>query len=413
MGKVFHPGSASGKDDYMYSWSPEGLPYYHSPLENDYGPGNKTSSWWSFEGFKDNQLPDGQIADNAVSVLKELGQNRSKGDNRPFFLAVGFHKPHMPLYAPDRYFDMYPPINETELAMNKDAPDGMPDIAWSVWFYFRKFKDMKFDNSCVSDAEASIHSQKCHMPDEKAQELRRAYYSCISYTDAQIGKVIEELKAQRFDDNTIIVLWGDHGWQLGEHNEWEKYTNFEDAVHVPFILHVPGITDKGMRSNALVELIDIFPSLTELAGLKVPSVCPEDNNSLLTCVEGTSIVPLLENPSTQWKKAAFSQYARPLSGLHQIPNKPKFSLEKVGHSEDVMGYTMRVDQYRFTEWYSFNRTSATPYFDKIWGTELYDHTNSTVLFNDENENLANKPEMQSLVEELRKQLHAGWRSATP
>ena len=219
------------------------------------------------------------------------------------------------------------------------------------------------------------------------------------------------MKAQGFDDNTIIVLWGDHGWQLGEHNEWEKYTNFEDAVHVPFILRVPGMTDNGMRSNALVELIDIFPSLTELAGLKVPTVCPEGNNSLLTCVEGTSVFPLLKNPSTQWKKAAFSQYARPLSGLPQIPNKPSFPSGE--HDESVMGYTMRVDQYRFTEWYSFNRTSATPYFDKIWGTELYDHTNPTIFFNDENENLANKLEMKNLVKQLRKQLHDGWRSATP
>ena len=410
MGKVFHPGAASGNDDSKYSWSPEGLPYYHSPIEGKYGPGNKTSSWWSFEGFEDNQLPDGQIAQNAISILKELGQNKTKGEDRPFFLAIGFHKPHMPLYAPDKYFNMYPPINETQLAANPDAPEGMPDIAWSVWSYFRSFEDMDFDKNCVSDAQASIHSKECHMPDEKARELRRAYYSCISYTDAQVGKVLQELKAQNFDDNTIIVLWGDHGWQLGEHNEWEKYTNFEDAVHIPFILRVPGVTDKGMRSDALVELIDIFPSLTELASLDVPPLCGEDNN-LLTCVEGTSVVPLLKDPSMEWKKAAFSQYARPLSGLPQIPNKPPFPSDE--HSESVMGYTIRVDQYRFTEWYSFNHTAAIPHFDKIWGTELYSHIHPTIFYDDENENLADKAEMQSLVAQLRKQLQAGWRAALP
>jgi arylsulfatase A-like enzyme len=93
MGKVFHPGAPNGYDDSKYSWSPEGLPYYHSPIENDYGPGNKTSLWWAFDGFEDNQLPDGQICDNALKVLQELRMNKTKGDNRPFFLAVGFHKP--------------------------------------------------------------------------------------------------------------------------------------------------------------------------------------------------------------------------------------------------------------------------------------------------------------------------------
>ena len=413
MGKVFHPGAPNGNDDSMYSWSPEGLPYYHSPIEKDYGPGNKTSSWWSFEGFKDNQLPDGQIADNAVSVLKQLAQNRSNGDDRPFFLAVGFHKPHMPLYAPDRYFDMYPTVSETKLPDNPNAPNGMPDIAWSTWATFRSWDDMKVifnKTDCVHDAEA-IHSQECQMPDDKSREIRRAYYSCVSYTDVQVGKILKELTTQGFDDNTIIVLWGDHGWQLGEHNEWAKFTNFEDAVHVPFILHVPGMTDNGMRSNALVELIDIFPSLTELAGLAVPNICPEGSNDQLTCIEGTSVAPLLKDPSMEWKKAAFSQYPRPSSGLPQIPGHPAFPSGE--HGESVMGYTIRVDKFRFTEWYGFNRTEGKPRFEEIWGTELYNHTHPTVFFNDENENLASKQEMQSVVMQLRKQLQAGWRAALP
>ena len=411
MGKIFHPGPPNGFDDKNYSWS---LPYYHSPLEQEYGPLNHSASWRSFDGFEDNQLPDGQIAVNALKTLQELKQNQSKGDNRPFFLAVGFHKPHVPFYAPSKYFDKYPPADQIKLADNPNVPTDFPPIARAVCPVLDLYTDVKplFPNftACNTDVNASLSGEECHLPDSKAKEIRRAYYACVSYTDAQIGKVLAELQSQGFVDDTVIVLWADHGWQLGEHNHWCKFTNFEDATHVPFMIRVPGVTDQGMRTKALVELIDIFPSVTELAGLEVPPVCPVDNKKPLTCVEGTSVVPLLNNPQKQWKKAAFSQYPRPNVGLHTIPNKPSFP---PGTSEAVMGYTIRVDSYRFTEWYGFDHTTATPHFDDIWGTELYNHTEPVVFFNDENVNLAVKPEMKSLVEELRHMLQAGWRAALP
>ena len=411
MGKVFHPGAPNGNDDDRYSWSPEGLPYYHSPLQPAYGS-NTTSSWWSFDGFEDNQLPDGQIADKAIEYLKDLKENKTKGDERPFFLAVGFHKPHLPFYAPSKYFDMYPPVSEIKLAENPEAPEGMPPVAYSTWMG-QRFKDIKkiFNDTleeCLKDAEDAIHSKKCSFPDTKAQELRRAYYACISYTDAQLGRVVRELVAQGLADDTIIILWADHGWQLGEHNEWSKFTNFEDATHVPFMIRVPGVTDKGMSTAALVELIDIFPSLTELAGIEKPPVCPEGNHKLLACVEGSSVAPLLMDPQQEWKKAAFSQFPRPYSGLEEIPGHSPFNDKE--HGESVMGYTVRVDQYRFTEWYRFNRTIGVANFSEIWGTELYDHNEPTIFFNDENTNLANKSGMKPIVEELRKVLQAGWRA---
>ena len=410
MGKIFHPGPPSGNDDEKYSWSPEGLPYYHAPdtAHNTYG------SWHSFEGYRDNQLPDGLIADRAVDVLQQLKKNQSNGDSRPFFLAVGFHKPHLPFYAPSKYYDLYPPTQQIELPMNPNAPKGMPDIAFSVWGEMRSYKDIYplFNiTKCKQEADAAINSKECQLPESKTRELRRAYYSCISYTDAQIGRVVKELEAQGFADNTIIVMWGDHGWQLGEHNEWCKHTNFEDAVHVPFLIHVPGVTDEGKRSKALVELIDIFPTLTELSGLQTPEICPEGKHNMLTCVEGTSIASLIRNPDQPWKKAAFSQYPRPAAGLPAIPGHPPFSNDE--HGENVMGYTMRTEDFRFTEWVKFDRTTATPMWSKIWGTELYDHSQPSTFFNDENVNLANNPDMKDKVEELRGMLHANWRAAIP
>ena len=412
MGKVFHPGAPNGNDDSEYSWSPEGLPYYHSPLQKEYGS-NTTSSWWAFENFEDNMLPDGQIADRAVSVLDQIVTNRSQGDERPFFLAVGFHKPHLPFYAPSKYFDLYPDISEIKLADNPNAPENMPDIAWSV-ARIQRYKDiaelLPNVSECRTNPNISIHGKECRFPDEKAQELRRAYYACVSYTDAQVGRVLQQLEAKGFANDTIIVLWADHGWQLGEHNEWAKFTNFEDATHVPFLIHVPGVTTEGMRTQAFVELIDIFPSVTELAGIEPPVMCPEGKHNLLTCVEGSSVAPLLKNPNQQWKKGSFSQYPRPSSGLKEIPGHPPFDNE---HGENVMGYTVRVDKYRFTEWVRFNRTSAEPNWKNVWGTELYNHTEPTVFFNDENVNMANDAQMKSIVDELRELLHAGWRAALP
>ena len=408
MGKIFHPGKPNGFDDEEYSWS---VPYFHGKQNASEA---EHAAWYSFKDAQDNKLRDGQISDKAIQTLQELKKNRSLGDDRPFFLAVGFHKPHLPFYAPSTYYDIYPPPDQIKPPANPDAPAGIPPIAWITSRELREYGNMGQYNlsECYLNATASINGSECMITGLEAQTLRRAYYACVSFTDAQVGKVIAELEAQGFANDTIIVLWADHGWQLGEHNMWGKFTNLEDGTHVPFLLRVPGVTDAGMRSKALVELIDIFPTLTELTGLQVPPMCPPNNKDLLTCVEGNSVVPLLKNPDQQWKKAAFSQYARPqYAGLFSIPDFPPF--DPLDHGEDVMGYTARVDKYRFVEWYKFDRTSGVPDFSKIWGTELYDHTQPANFFNDENTNLATDPNMQTTVQELRKVLQDGWRDALP
>ena len=413
MGKIFHPGPPSGNDDIAYSWS---VPYYHSPLQNMYSNSNKTAASLSCQGFKDNQLPDGQIADHAVITLQEIKNNRTKGDDTPFFLAVGFHKPHLPFYAPSTYYDLYPPASEIPLAINQDAPQGLPPIAFSsTGCAIPTFKDVKEVlpkdwDKCHNDPDQALNSSLCRIPDDMARKLRRAYSACISYTDAQVGRVMNQLETLGLASDTLIVLWADHGWQLGEHNEWCKFTNFEDTTHVPLMLKVPGVTDDGMRTKALVELIDIFPTLTELAGVPKPPVCPETGKDPLACVEGTSLAPLLNDPSQQWKKGAFSQYPRPAFGFNKIPGHPAFDNE---HGENVMGYTVRVDSYRYTEWVKFDRVTATPDWDQVWGVELYNHTHPITFFNDENINMASMPSMKSVVTELHQVLKAGWRSAVP
>ena len=385
-------------------WS---LPYFHGTDDVE-----SPNSWHCFDNISDNALTDGKIADKAVETLKEIKQNRTKGSNTPFFLAVGFHKPHLPFFAPSQYCDMYP-ADEIQLPRNPNPPSDMPPIAWTSFWDMRQFyKDMQKYNlpKYYTDASAAINGTDCRVSDSDARLLRRANYASVSFTDSLIGKVMSELDAQGLAEDTLVVLWGDHGWKLGEHSMWGKFTNFEDDTHVPFMLRVPGVTDKGMRTSALVELIDIFPSLTELAGLPIPPLCPPGNKDILACVEGSSVAPLLKDPKQPWKKAVFSQFPRPYLGLKEIPGKPPFDLLT---GEDVMGYAVRVDTYRFVEWYRFSHTSATPHWDDIWGTELYNHTHPVTFFNDENANLANVKEMQDTVRELRKILQAGWREAMP
>ena len=405
MGKIFHPGPPSGNDDVKYSWS---LPYFHST--NDV---TNNGSWHCFQNISDSNLRDGKNAEKAVETLKEIKQNRTKGEYKPFFLAVGFHKPHLPFFCPSKYCDMYPPAEDIPLAHNQNPPRYIPDIAWSPSDELRSYADMANYNSteCRKNAEASMNESQCRISDTDSHLLRRAYYASLTYTDAQMGKVISELENQGLAENTIIVFWGDHGWKLGEHNMWGKFTNLEDDTHVPFMIRVPGMTDQGMSTSALVELIDIFPSLSELAGIKVPPVCPEGNKKLLTCVEGSSVAPLFVDPKREWKEAAFSQYPRPSDGLPYIPGRPPFL--PANEQEDVMGYTVRVESYRFVEWYGFNRTSASPNFTDVWGTELYNHTNPVHLFDDENTNLAYMKSMAGTVQQLRKVLQNGWRAALP
>ena len=162
-----------------------------------------------------------------------------------------------------------------------------------------------------------------------------------------------------------------------------------------------------MHTKALVELTDIFSSLTELSGIPTPPMSSE-NNKLHTCVDSNSVEPLLSNPDQQWKKGAFTQYPRPAAGLKDIPGHPPFSPNE--HSENVMGCTISADKYHFTEWYLFDCINAKPDFNVLWGTELYDHSSPDDNFNDENVNLADKPWMKQVVEELRHTLQAGWLS---
>lgn len=307
----------------------------------------------AFEGAEvtDNTFQDGKVAELAVATLRDLSRKPA-----PFFLAVGFIKPHLPFVAPKKYWDLYQP-REIQLASNKFRPQGAPEYAVLPGGELRNYHGIP---------EGSI-------PDDLALQLKHGYYAAISYMDAQVGKVLDELDRLNLRTNTLVILWGDHGWKLGEHDAWCKHSNVENDVNAPLILSVPGMRNAGRRTRALVEFVDIYPTLCELAGLPLPGH-----------LEGTSFKPLLEDPDRPWKSAAFSQYPRPQQG-------------------GLMGYSMRTDRHRFTIW--MNRQDHS----QVDAIELYDHQTDP----QENQNIAALPEQAALVKQLTAQLNAGWKAARP
>jgi iduronate 2-sulfatase len=291
----------------------------------------------------DNGLLDGQIADKAVSIMNQI-------KDRPFFLAVGFHKPHMPWIAPKRYWDMYRD-DDIHLAEYQQLPVGAPEFASNEAGEFRSYKGIPNEGP---------------IPQSTQREAIHSYYACISYADAQIGRVLAELDRLGLRRNTIIILWGDHGYHLGEHGTWNKRTNWEVAARVPLIISVPGQQHAGEKTSALVELLDMYPTLAQLCHLEPPAA-----------IEGRSFVPLLREPDLKWKNAAFTTYRKPLPDMGT-----------------GFGRAMRTDRYRFVEW-SGPKSSRKVY-------ELYEEQADPL----EKTNLAVLPDNAGLVARLTEQLQA-------
>ena len=257
----------------------------------------------------DESYPDGLTAKLAVGKLQELAVK-----NQPFFLGVGFFKPHLPFNAPQKYWDLY---DESKIALTPSP--AIPEHVNPASFH----QSAEFNGYKLGDEKASLSKP---LSDAYARKLRHGYYASVSYVDAQIGKVLAELKKLNMDKNTIVVLWGDHGWHLGDDRVWGKHTISEYALRSPLIIKVPGY--KGGYSDKIVSSIDLYPTLMELCRVKQPYK-----------TDGKSLLPLLKNPNNKtWDNVAYSYYRK--------------------------GITVRTDNYRFTK-----------YFRKEQPTyELYDHS---------------------------------------
>jgi arylsulfatase A-like enzyme len=354
IGKIYHPGYDDPRS-WSAPWQTPKAPTYaglKTPEIADDDAQGKRKGGPAFESadVADNFYKDGMVADLASDALAELSTKPE-----PFFLAVGFAKPHLPFVAPKKYWDLYDPAT-IQLAPNPYHAKGAPPYALTNSNELRNYTGIPDEGP---------------MPDALARQLKHGYYASVSYTDAQVGKVLAQLDRLGLRESTIVMLWGDHGWKLGEHGEWAKHSNVENDTNAPLILSVPGMKNAGAHSNALVEFVDVYPALSELAGLPLPGH-----------LEGLSFRPLLDDPRRAWKTAAFSQYPR---------------------GKARMGYSMRTDRYRLTVWVGRQDHS------RIDAVELYDHRDDP----QENVNIAVLPENKQLVAQLMKQWNAGWQAAKP
>ena len=362
IGKIYHGSGSPSKDPPSWSVAPQ-YDFVRDPTvryalpENLNGKGLKRSASEA-ANVPDETYIDGIVCNSAVAAIEEL-----QAGQQPFFLAVGFRKPHLPFCAPQKYWDLYdrqtipPPVTSGH-------PLDAPELAVRSWWELEGYTDIPAD---------------ARLATEKVRELRHGYYACVSYVDALVGRLLDELKKRNLDKSTVVVLWGDHGYHLGEQGLWTKANNYELSTRVPLILSVPGQTLPGRKTNALVEFVDVYPTLADLCGLPAP-----------VGAEGISLKPLLAEPERVWKRAVFSQYPRARSGNRH---------RKHG---DIMGYAVRTDRYRYVEWQEWKTK-------KIIARELYDHQHDV----HEARNVAAMSEYKNDISRLSQLLRKGWREVLP
>ncbi len=364
IGKIYHH---SNDDPEAWSKKPframKGSGYVSQESKDIVKSNQKTNSNAGSKGpvsesadVDDSLHSDGKLT---LQTIREL--QRIKND-KPFFLAVGFRKPHLPFTPPQRYWDLYDP-EEIDTAANPFWPKNYTKYTMNNFGELRNYYDMPKGKEEVGK--------------DLAKHLKHGYYASVSFIDAQIGKILDELELLGLRENTIVVIWGDHGWKLGEHKSWCKHTTFNIDARVPLIISVPGMKGKGEKSNSLVELVDLYPTLSELCGLSKPEH-----------VEGTSFVTLLDEPKRTWKKAVFTRWV------------------KANHRYDkeiqIIGHAMGTDRYRYIEW---KRTKT----GEVLAREMYDHANDP----QENENVVSYPKYKLRVDSLAGMMKEGWEAAKP
>ena len=348
LGKVFHH-----PEDNVKGWSE---PPWRSRI-NDYQtraanedaaaehrrkyPERTTVRGLPFEAgdAEDEDYRDGEAAARAIEYLKRF----SKDPTQPFFLAVGFHKPHLPFLAPKKYWDLYD-FDEIDIPDNYWAPKGAPEIALHTSGELRNYAGIPPTGPVDRPT---------------ARRLIHGYYACVSFIDAQIGRLMDSLEELGLAENTVVVLWGDHGWQLGEHGMWNKHSCFETSMHAPLIIAAPSEKEvrSGTRVSALTEFIDIYPTLSELAGLKAPSH-----------LQGRSLVSLMKDPAAPWKEYAIGRYRQ--------------------------GDTIRSDRYRFSEYADGD--------GELVGRMLYDHRSDRRENSNVAEEVGEAMNVSKLAEQLRR-----------
>jgi iduronate 2-sulfatase len=340
IGKIFHVGHGNTED--ARSWSvphqQEKVVEYLEPENSAGGRLTREEAYftnqrlndirnlprgaaWEISDVPDNAYADGRIAEEGIRRLRAAKER----PDQPFFLALGFVKPHLPFTAPKKYWDLYD-RDSFPLAARQTPPEDAPPYAGKTLLELNQYEPIP---------------QRPPLEPELQRTLIHGYYACVSYVDAQIGRVLDELDRLELSNSTLIVLWGDHGWHFGDLGAWTKHTNYEQANRIPLIIVAPGAAETGARTKQLAETVDIFPTLIELAGLPAPDV-PQP-------LDGISLVPVLRDPQARLRDHAYHAFPRHRNG------------------QPVIGRAIRTDRYRLVEWKSPGAPAETA------DLELYDY----------------------------------------
>lgn len=312
---------------------------------------DSSGDWCSYDTEKlPYPLEDSVTANYTISHLREVARDY-KETGKNFFVAAGFHKPHVPYFFPKRFLDMYP--ENVSLPKYNMPPEGMPLCAWH---------------------EGGAPGSRWGHPaaDDQVMRFRRAYYAAVSFTDYNVGLVLDELERLGLAESTVVAFMGDHGYQLGEMNIWHKMTNFELGTRVPLIIRVPWkAASVGVKSPAIVEAVDLYQTFVGLTGV---DPVPESEG-----LQGYDLSPLFDDPAgfaAQETRYAFSQFAKRYEKSSAFQDKVAWDTCSLcdRNSTDVFGYTVRSENYRYTEWCVWNKTSLRPNWDQVIGRELYNHT---------------------------------------
>ncbi len=366
VGKILHTGHGNHDDEASWSLPPikDKVVEYLDPASTDGGKLTREEAFftnqklgqirslprgaaWENLEVPDNAYADGRIADAGIEKLR---QAKARPDE-PVFLALGFVKPHLPFTAPKKYWDLHDPA-AFPLASRTTPPDGAPAYAGKTLGELNNYKPVP-ENPPLSD--------------DLQRSLIHGYYASVSFMDAQLGRVLDELDRLELTQKTIIVLWGDHGWHLGDHGMWTKHTNYEQANHIPLFIVAPGVTRPGEHTLQLAETVDVLPTVVELAGLP-PLKGPQP-------MDGTSLVPVLKNADARVRDHAYHAFPRQRDG------------------KNVMGRAIRTDRYRLVEWKASGAPTDTADF------ELYDYQEDPL----ETHNLAkDKPEVMAELQGILK-----------
>lgn len=350
LGKIFHVGHGNVDDEASWSvpsykanvvgyalkesMAAKGLTREEALFSNKPAKDLPKGAAYENADVPDSAYGDGLVADEAIKRL----QAAAKNPDQPFFLGVGFVKPHLPFVAPKKYWDLYEP-SSFKPADVQSPPDGAPSYAPQFGGELRNYKGIPEQGA---------------LPEDLQRTLLHGYYAATSYMDAQLGRVLQTLDETGLSKNTIIVLWGDHGWHLGDHGIWCKHTNYQQATRIPVMVSAPGIA--AARSHSFIETVDIYPTLCELAGLKAPAG-----------LDGQSFVQVLKDPTKQTRHHIIHVYPR----------------------NDLLGRAIRTERYRLVEWKKIGSPSDTAEF------ELYDYQSDP----DETKNLAK--DQPDVVQQLR------------